>query len=147
VSETETEELQRLRELVKQAHRRGEPVAFSNRDGETVRLCAWCGADRLRAQHNAWCAWPSLEAEWRRLDVAERPHSKDEDCDVDIDTGLCRSCGVDHSGACASCDGRGFHRAGCPEADPEGDGHEHDDSGPNGGCSQGCDYNEDEGVS
>ena len=41
------------------------------------------------------------------------PHEKDSDCDVDPQTNCCRVCGVDHSGQCPVCGGRGFHKEGC----------------------------------
>lgn len=42
-------------------------------------------------------------------------HTKDEDCDVDPETGLCKVCRVDHSDLCPDCGGRGFHNEGCPQ--------------------------------
>jgi hypothetical protein len=44
-------------------------------------------------------------------------HLRDEDCAVDPETDCCSICGVDHSGQCPICGGRGFHRFGC--TDPE----------------------------
>lgn len=41
-------------------------------------------------------------------------HRRDTDCTLDADL-VCVECGVDHGGACLGCDGRGFHRDGCPE--------------------------------
>ena len=44
-----------------------------------------------------------------------RQHERDNDCVVDEQTGCCVDCGVDHSGRCVICDGRGFHRNDCPK--------------------------------
>src|SRR4051794_265585 len=44
-------------------------------------------------------------------------HVKDSDCTVDPETGLCVGCGVDHSGQCEKCSGKGYHFEGCPEID------------------------------
>jgi hypothetical protein len=41
------------------------------------------------------------------------PHTKDSDCVVDRRTECCRVCGVDHSGKCSECSGRGFHLSNC----------------------------------
>jgi DNA-directed RNA polymerase subunit RPC12/RpoP len=43
------------------------------------------------------------------------PHEKDEDCDVDPSTDLCRACSVHHGAPCHLCGGRGFHKPVCPE--------------------------------
>lgn len=40
-------------------------------------------------------------------------HTKDADCDVDQKTLCCKVCGVDHSGKCEHCGGRGFHKLDC----------------------------------
>lgn len=40
-------------------------------------------------------------------------HERDTDCTVDPETECCRECGVDHSNACETCGGRGFHRETC----------------------------------
>jgi hypothetical protein len=42
-----------------------------------------------------------------------RQHEIDADCDVDLATGCCSGCGVDHSGECQACRGHGFHAPGC----------------------------------
>ena len=42
-------------------------------------------------------------------------HATDTDCTIDPATDCCTICGVDHSGECPDCHGRGFHRPGCPE--------------------------------
>lgn len=46
-----------------------------------------------------------------------REHNRDEDCEGHINawTLQCDVCGVDHSGECLVCGGRGFHKDGCPE--------------------------------
>lgn len=44
---------------------------------------------------------------------------KDSDCTVDPESGLCVECGVDHSGGCFECGGRGFHKSGCSEIEAE----------------------------
>lgn len=41
-------------------------------------------------------------------------HTLDSQCRVNPETMLCDECGVDHSGDCAECSGRGFHQDGCP---------------------------------
>jgi hypothetical protein len=42
-------------------------------------------------------------------------HSKDSDCTVDWNTGLCKVCGVDHGGdLCPDCGQRAFHSNNCP---------------------------------
>lgn len=41
-------------------------------------------------------------------------HHQDTDCFVNPDTNLCYGCGVDHSGECVECGGRGFHKNECP---------------------------------
>lgn len=41
-------------------------------------------------------------------------HTKDSDCTVDLETLCCTICGVDHSGECLDCGGRGFHKPECP---------------------------------
>lgn len=52
------------------------------------------------------------------LDPSARPdHNRDEDCDVDPATDLCRACGVHHGDPCVECGGRGFHKPGCSESD------------------------------
>lgn len=48
-------------------------------------------------------------------------HQRDEDCDVDPETDLCRGCSVYHGEQCGACSGRGFHRVGCPELDATND--------------------------
>lgn len=49
-------------------------------------------------------------ASWAQL----RPiHTKDDDCDVDPATDLCRGCGVLHGAPCSKCGARGFHVRGC----------------------------------
>lgn len=55
-------------------------------------------------------------------DGSVRPaHDKDEDCDVDPATDLCRGCQVLHGDPCPACGGRGYHRPGCPESDATAD--------------------------
>ena len=44
----------------------------------------------------------------------KKAHVKDSDCTVDHSTMLCKDCGVDHSGECIECSGRGFHKPNCP---------------------------------
>ena len=46
-----------------------------------------------------------------------RTHDQDADCTVDPSTLTCTTCGVDHSGECDRCHGRGFHKVGCPDSD------------------------------
>ena len=41
-------------------------------------------------------------------------HTKDSDCTVNEETGLCDVCGVGHSDECPDCGGRGFHKPVCP---------------------------------
>lgn len=41
------------------------------------------------------------------------PHERDEDCDLDPLTDMCRGCGVFHGDPCPRCGGRGFHQGGC----------------------------------
>jgi len=43
-------------------------------------------------------------------------HTTDTDCTLDA-TDVCTVCGVGHFDQCASCQGRGFHVAGCAESD------------------------------
>lgn len=42
-------------------------------------------------------------------DYHARGHERDEHCDVDPETDLCRACGVHHDEPCGHCGGRGFH--------------------------------------
>lgn len=58
-----------------------------------------------------------LEAADKDEDDDDPEHSKDEDCDVDPETWLCRGCGADHSLICTECGGRGFHKQGCSLSD------------------------------
>lgn len=45
-------------------------------------------------------------------------HTKDSDCTVDPETGLCIECGVCHTlGDCPECGGKGYHVDGCSEMD------------------------------
>jgi hypothetical protein len=44
-----------------------------------------------------------------------QPHRQDADCTLDP-TDTCSGCGVHHGDPCASCEGRGYHRRGCPES-------------------------------
>lgn len=46
-----------------------------------------------------------------------RAHTKDSDCTIEPETRLCKICGVDHSGQCDVCGGRGFHTETCPFSD------------------------------
>ena len=56
------------------------------------------------------------EWEWQEPEKAPRPiHTKDEDCFVG-DDGCCVLCGVSHACPCEICDGKGFHKDGCPVA-------------------------------
>jgi len=49
--------------------------------------------------------------------VKPLPHTQDSDCVLD-EQSQCVMCGVDHSAdPCASCLGRAFHVAGCPNSD------------------------------
>lgn len=41
-------------------------------------------------------------------------HTKDSDCTVDPATLCCTTCGVDHSGQCSQCGGKGYHKETCP---------------------------------
>ena len=50
--------------------------------------------------------------------VIPLPHTTDADCTVNPATGCCGGCGVEHSDACGSCGGRGYHNAGCMEREP-----------------------------
>lgn len=46
--------------------------------------------------------------------AVRRPlHERDEECTIDPETEMCRVCGVDHSGQCPACLGRGFHTSNC----------------------------------
>lgn len=49
---------------------------------------------------------------------AAQEHTADEDCTVGPE-GFCIGCGVDHSGTCVACGGRGYHRAFCPDLGPD----------------------------
>lgn len=62
-------------------------------------------------------AWATVKAA-REFVFATLPpnvHEKDEDCDVDPETGICRLCGVyhDEGNRCVECGGRAFHKEGC----------------------------------
>jgi hypothetical protein len=41
-------------------------------------------------------------------------HVQDSDCTIDPAIDTCSVCGVDHSGECARCHGRGYHTGECP---------------------------------
>lgn len=47
-------------------------------------------------------------------------HTADSHCTVDPASDCCTGCGVYHGDPCPSCEGRGFHREGCADADPPG---------------------------
>ena len=44
-----------------------------------------------------------------------KEHTQDADCTIDPDTDSCEHCGVDHSGDCPDCQGKGFHADSCPQ--------------------------------
>jgi hypothetical protein len=44
-------------------------------------------------------------------------HTKDSDCTIDPETGLCVTCCVERGDACQECGGRSFHLEGCPDSD------------------------------
>lgn len=59
----------------------------------------------------------SNEIKWTGVpSFCKKPHETDSDCTVGPD-GLCVECGVDHTGECPECCGRGFHKDGCIDAD------------------------------
>lgn len=45
--------------------------------------------------------------------TTSKEHTKDSDCSVDAQTGLCAGCGVLHGSPCVDCGGSGFHAEGC----------------------------------
>lgn len=53
-----------------------------------------------------------------------KDHTQDSDCSVDPETLSCALCGVDHSGECLDCGGRGFHKPTCEsQKHPQTDEH------------------------
>jgi hypothetical protein len=65
LSESETVAGRRL-ELLRKAHDRGEPSQFVDNGHKPVKQCAWCNADKLRADHASWCPWRAIVAEIHR---------------------------------------------------------------------------------
>lgn len=53
----------------------------------------------------------------RIVELVAPIHERDEDCDVDPETGDCRECGVTHGDPCPDCGGSGFHRPECSVMD------------------------------
>lgn len=70
--------------------------------------------------HDPHCSCPDCMADHMAAEIPETAspqHTRDEDCDIDPATDCCRTCGVDHGGECLTCEGRGFHKLGCPDSD------------------------------
>jgi hypothetical protein len=104
--------------------------AIAGCQGTCTKLCVKCCAQSLRERglkvspelaedcpecggagdlHNHGC---SQYTEEKR---SQNQHTKESDCEVDPETGLCRGCGVDHSEECPECHGHGYHQDGCTE--------------------------------
>jgi hypothetical protein len=70
------------------------------------------GVPKMRLYVNEGCVWEEA-APYSHPDEDEEEvralHTKDEECDVDPATDLCRGCGVHHGEPCPVCAGRGFH--------------------------------------
>lgn len=79
-------------------------------------MTAQANVERIPGKRRCGCCGGTVECDPQCNGYEPVPeHEKDEDCAAFIDPGTdsCRLCGVDHSGECFFCKGRGFHRDGC----------------------------------